>query len=230
MTVKRRTAVEPQRPAPVNPSGPIPETLTDSEGTAYAVFYPEDGGSFIGEGFSISAGAGAVANGEFIGISMAETGDASNLGKVHQRYTLGGSTYAIKIVDSSSESVADYVLQDAATVCLPLPDELRGSISDIAIAAIARDNGLTVLASSVKITTDGVIVCGGISLLPASVAVGTLGAPPPLPVIEPEEPEQALPETGGTAPGPATLILIMLLGTAAITCFVLARRRTTRGT
>ena len=61
-----------------------------------------------GKGVSISAGAGAVANGEFIGIS---------------------------------------------------------------IAAIGPDNGLTVLASSVRITTDGVIVCGGIIQLPVSVAV-----------------------------------------------------------
>ena len=225
VTVKRRTAVEPLRPAPVNPPGTIPESLSDSDGTAYAVFTPEDGGNFIGEGVSISAGAGAVASGEYIGISMAEAGDASNLGNVHQRYTLGGSTYAIKAVDSSADPVADYVLQEAATVCLPLPDELRGSIADIAIAAIGPDNGLTVLASSVKITLDGINVCGGISLLPASVAVGTLGAPSPPPVIEPEETEQALPETGGTAPIPAALILIMLLGMAAITA-TLATRKT----
>ena len=45
---------------PVNPPGPIPETLTDSEGTAYAVFTPADGGSFLGDGYSLVAGPGAV--------------------------------------------------------------------------------------------------------------------------------------------------------------------------
>ncbi len=140
VTVKRRTAVEPQRPAPVNPPESIPETLTDPEGIAYAVFTPRDGGNFIGEGVSISAGAGTVANGEFIGISMAEIGDASNTGATHQRFTLMGATYDIKVVDSSSEPVSDYVLQEPATVCLPLPNALRANIADIAISAIGGDD------------------------------------------------------------------------------------------
>ena len=229
LTVRRLSAAEPQRPAPVNPPGTIPDTLTDSEGTAYAVFTPRDGGNFVGEGYSFSAGAGAVANGEFIGISMANTGDASNTGATHQRYTLMGATYDIKVVDSSSEPVSDIVLQEPATVCLPLPNALRSNIADIAITAIGGDDSLTILATSVKITPDGVIVCAGISALPATVAVGALGAPPPPPVIEPEETEQALPDTGGTAPGSATLILIMLLGMAATTCALIARRRITKG-
>ena len=216
VTVRRPSQVEAVAVTPINPPGPISETLTDSEGTAYAVFNPEDGGSFQGEGVLISAGAGAVANGEFIGISMAETGDASNAGSTDQRYTLGGSSYVIKVVDSSSEPVTNYVLQEPATVCLPLPHELRGNITGIAIAAIAPNNGLTVLASSVKITPNGVIVCGGISGLPASVAVGTLGAPPPLPVIEPEETEQALPETGGAAPSNAGTLWALILGLAIV--------------
>ena len=56
VTVKRRTAVEPLRPAPVNPPGTIPESLSDSDGTAYAVFTPEDGGNFIGEGVFVLGG------------------------------------------------------------------------------------------------------------------------------------------------------------------------------
>ena len=191
LTVRRLSAAEPQRPAPVNPPGTIPETLTDPEGTAYAVFTPRDGGNFLGDGVSFSAGPGAVANGEFIGISMANTGDAANTGATHQRYTLMGATNDIKVVDSSSEPVTDYVLQEPATVCLPLPNALRASITDIAITAIGGDDSLTILATSVKITPDGVIVCAGISALPATVAVGILGAPPPPPVIEPEETEQS---------------------------------------
>ena len=48
VTVRRRSAAEPRKPTPVNPPGAIPETLTDSQGTAYAVFTPEDGGDFLG--------------------------------------------------------------------------------------------------------------------------------------------------------------------------------------
>ena len=229
MTVRRLSAAEPQRPAPVNPPGTIPETLTDPEGTAYAVFTPRDGGNFLGDGYSFSAGAGAVANNEFIGISIAPSGDASNDVMTHHRYTLMGATYDIKVVDSSSEPVSDYVLQEPATVCLPLPNALRSNIADIAITAIGGDDSLTILATSVKITPDGVIVCAGISAIPATVAVGALGAPPTPPDIEPVETEQALPDTGGTAPRSATLILIMLLGMAATTCALIARRRITKG-
>ena len=42
---------------PVNPGGQIPETLTDSEGVAYAVFTPVDGGSFLGDGYSLVRGS-----------------------------------------------------------------------------------------------------------------------------------------------------------------------------
>ena len=225
LTVRRLSAAEPQRPAPVNPPGTIPETLTDPEGTAYAVFTPRDGGNFLGDGYSFSAGAGAVANNEFIGISIAPSGDASNDGMTHHRYSLAGAAYAIKVIDSSSQPVTDYVLQEAATVCLPLPNEHRANIADIAIAAIDEDDGLTILASSVKITTEGVIACGGISTIPANVAVGTRGAPQPIPTIEPEATEQTIPDTGGTAPTAAAMLILLLLGIAIITT-TLATRKT----
>ena len=197
---------------PVNPPGPIPETLTDSEGTAYAVFTPADGGSFLGDGYSLVAGPGAVADGEFIGLTMTLAGEASNVGKTWHRYTLGGSIYAIGVIDRAAQEVSNYVLSEPTTACVPLPPELRGNISDIVLVSTDGDGDLTVLSTRVRITPEGALVCGALSAVPASLAVGKAGSPPELP--EPEaEPEEELPETGGTGIGVYMIVSLLLTGT-----------------
>ena len=118
--VRRGSAISPpSTTAPVNPVGTIPETITDTDGVAYAVFTPVGGGSFAGDGYSISASAGAVADGEFIGVAVVESGDASNVGKTWHRYTLRSSTYRVMVVDSAGSTVSDYVLSEPAAACLP---------------------------------------------------------------------------------------------------------------
>ena len=151
VTVVRRATAPIIVTAPVNPPGAIPETLSDADGVAYAVLTPVDGGSFTGDGYSLVAGAGAVPNGEFIGVSMTPAGDASNVGMTWHRYTLGGQRYAISVVDADGDGVSDYGLNKAVTACAPLPSELRGNISDIVLAATDDSGGTTVLSTSVKI-------------------------------------------------------------------------------
>ena len=80
--------------------------------TSTKVFTPVEGGTFTGEGYSLTVDAGAVPNGEFLGIRMSDEGAASNLGMTHQRYTLGGNMYAISAVDSSQATISSYVLDD----------------------------------------------------------------------------------------------------------------------
>ena len=230
VTVRRRSAAEPRKPTPVNPPGAIPETLTDTQGTAYAVFTPEDGGDFLGEGYSLSAGPGAVANGEFIGVSMTPMGDASNTGQTHHRYTLAGSNYAITVVDASGARVNDYSLGEPVTACVRLPDQLRANISDIVLAATNDGEDLSVLATTVKITGAGVDVCGATSYVPTTVAVGAFGAPAAIPEPTPElAPEDTLPDTGDAAPGFFGLILLMLLGVLIAGLGVNALRRRPSG-
>ena len=214
VVVKRGTAVSISTTAPVNPPGTIPETLTDSDGIAYAVFTPVEGGSFVGDGFSVTAGPGAVANGEFIGMSMTPTGDASNVGMTWHRYTLAGQTYSIGIVDSTSEPVSDYSLGEPVVVCVPMPDELVGNISDIVLVHTAGDAALTVLSTRVRITPDGPpAVCGALSAVPANVAVGKEG-PPPEPPEEEIEMVEELPDTGGAKLAVYLLAAFMLIGVA----------------
>ncbi|MXX91909.1 MAG: hypothetical protein F4Y63_00450 [Chloroflexi bacterium] len=227
--VRRPSAPQQPDPAPVNPPGDIPELLADDGGNQYAVFTPEEGGTFdAGEGYSITAAAGAVPNNEFIGIRMSDDGAASNAGMTHQRYTLGGNMYGVHAVDSSSQAVSSYALDDPATVCVPLPDELRQNISELAVVAINGDGSLTILSAQVRISDAGTMVCGGLSNLPASVAVGSAGAPAAIPTPTPEPTPEA-PDTGGTAPASSTMVLwALLLGIATLalgSVLVIGRRR-----
>ena len=214
ITVRRSPASVEPTPLPVNPAGTIPTILTDPDGNQYEVFTPEDGGTFTGDTSSLNAGSGAVPNGEIVGLRIAEGGSASNEGKTYQRYTLGGNWYEISAVDASNTSVSSYGLNDAVEVCIPLPNELRSNISGLSIVAINADETLTVLSSRVRISTDaGANVCGGISSVPATVAVGTAGSPAPLPTAVPEEVSD-LPDTGGAAPSNDGMLWALILGSA----------------
>ena len=228
--VQRPSVPQPEEEAPVNPPGVIPELLADSDGNQYEVFTPVEGGTFdAGEGYSITVPSGAVPNGEYIGIRMSDDGPASNVGMTHQRYTLGGNMYGVHAVDGSGAAISSYVLDDPATVCIPLPASLRSNISHLSLAAINSDGSLTILAAQVRLNTDGdTMVCGNLSNLPSSVAVGSQGAPDAIPTATPM-PEPELPVTGGSAPASSTRVLwSLLLGIAVLTLssvLVIGRRR-----
>ena len=213
---------------PQNPPGEIPSILTDGDGNQYEVFTPEGGGTFTGEGYSLTAGSGAVPNGEYIGIRVSDEGPASNVGMTHQRYTLGGNMYMVSAVDASDASISSYVLNSPATVCLPLPAELRSNISDLAIVALNADGSLTVLSATVRLGSAGTSVCGSLSSLPASLAVGSAGAPAAIPTATPE-PEAEAPDTGGAAPSSGMGIWVLAMGSAVlffgIGIFAALRRR-----
>ena len=214
VTVRRPAYVAPEATVPVNPSGPIPEVLADTDGVAYAVFTPVDGGSFVGEGYWVTAGAGAVADGEYIGLSMTPIGEASNMRQTWHRYTLAGQIYEIGVVDANEERVSDYILEEHALVCVPMPDELRTNIADIVLISGNGEDDSTVLSTRVRVTLeDGVVVCGNLSSVPTTITAGKIGPP-----VEPEDEaseldqEEELPDTGATAPGSSQLILLLILG------------------
>ena len=227
--VRRPSPPQPEDEAPVNPAT-IPSILADGSGNQYEVFTPVEGGTFDqGEGYWLTAESGDVPNGEVIGVRMSDDGAASNMGMTHQRYTLGGNMYGIHVVDAAGSSISSYVLDDPAQVCVPLPAELASNISKVALVALNADDTLTILSSSVKLGSSGTSVCGNISTLPASVAVGTSGAPDAIPTATPE-PTPEPPDTGGTAPSDSNGMLVwaILLGLAITgvgTVLAMARRR-----
>ena len=231
ITALRSSEVETATLNPRNPAGAIPPVLADSEGFQYEVFTPVNGGAFVHESASLTAGAGAVPDYEMIGLRISEAGPALNESVTYGRYTLGGDWYDIGAVDASGRRVEDsYELNDVLDVCIPLPAELSSNISELAMVAMSSDDSLTILASRVRISTSGTKVCGYLSTVPGSVAVGTAGAPKPLPTAMPETPAQTgFPDAGGLAPPSQTVLLWMaLIGLTvlvAILGFVLVRRR-----
>ena len=228
--VRRPSAPVADPVPPVNPPGEIPGLIPDADGNQYEVFTPVEGGTFDGgEGYSINVPSGAVPNGEYIGIRMSDDGAASNVGMTHQRYTLGGNMYGVHAVDASGAAISSYVLEDPAEVCVPLPASLRTNISHLSLAAINSDGSLTILAAQVRLDeAGGTMVCGNLSSLPASVAVGSAGAPAAIPTATPV-PEPELPPTGGTSPASGSLVLwTLLLGITVLTlgsALAISRRR-----
>ena len=152
-------------------------------------------------------------NGEIVGLRISEGDAASNEGKTYQRYSLGGNWYTISAVDGSGVSVASYVLNNALEVCIPLPIELSSRISGLAIVAINLDDSLTILSSTVRISGSATNVCGNVSSVPATIAVGSTGSPVPLPTAVPEiEDETDPPDTGGVAPSSGALVWALMIG------------------
>ena len=102
-------------------------------------------------------------------------------------------------------------------MCVPLPNALRSNISDLAIVAINADDSLTIQSSRVRISAaTGAQVCGNLSSVPATVAVGTAGSPAPLPTEVTEEVSD-LPDTGGAAPSsPMVVFWILIVGLASL--------------
>ena len=226
LKVRRPSQPAEPTPTPANPSGAIPPILTDGEGNQYEVFTPVEGGTFDGDTFGFTAPSSAVSNGEYIGVRIYKAGAASNLGMTNQRYTLSGNLYNIAVVDAEGKPVASYLLNTPAEVCLPLPPELSSNISNLAIVATNSYNSLTVLASAVRLTASGAEICGNISQLPASVAVGKHGAPAAIPTPTPE-PTPQTPETGAPSPSALAILWLIILGTAITTTsiFLLTGRK-----
>ena len=219
---------------PVNPAGLIPEVVTDETGNQYAVLTPEEGGSFEVDDYSLIAPRGAVQSGEIVGVRMDKAGAASDIGMPHHRYTLAGSIYDISAVDTSGAEVATYRLNTPAEICVPMPPELRPSLSDIALVMIMNDGSLSINSGTARLgpSTSSISVCGKVGTLPASVAVGHRGAPMPTVTPEPTQVDHSeLPDSGGAAPRTVGSVVYMMLFSSVILAigFALIVGRSRRG-
>ena len=228
ISVRRPGSIDGVAGTATNPPGVIPTVLTDGDGNQYEVFTPEEGGTFTGEGFWITASTGIVPNAEYIGVRMFENGSASNAGMSGHRYTLGGTKYTVAAIDSERNSVASYRLNATVEICIPVPTEMRANISNVEMIATSDDGSqITVLSSSVRVVPS-LSVCGNTSTLPVNVAAGIPGSPPPMPEPTPD-PEPVLPATGGA--GPASTVVLawsFVIGVALVSTGTLAvyhRRR-----
>ena len=190
--VSRAPGDAPPPTPPVNPEDSlIPTSLTDNTGTAYAVFTPVEGGTFTGEGITVTAAPSAVPDLQLIGVA-AHAGDAVPAPIAGAQMTLDGTFFEINGVQRAGQApVTGFRLDDPITACIPLPDAFRANVSNVAIVERQSDGSLGVLSSKVRQIAGTLNVCGGISELPATVAVAKLGVvkvdeqiTPPAPPIE----------------------------------------------
>ena len=219
---------------PVNPAGLIPTSLTDSAGVSYAVFTPVDGGTFTGEGITVSAPEGAVPDQQLLGVTAARSDIPVPPPIPGARMTVAGSYYTVNGVQRSGDApVSGYALDDPIQACIPLPDIFRADISDVVVVnRNPTDGSLAILTSNIQQTPAGLVACGAVGQLPATVAVANVG------VIEtpPDQPaptDEDLPETGGKAPSATTIawvmVAAMIMAVAATTAIArTARRRRSR--
>ena len=203
------------RPDPINPAGLIPSSLTDNAGVAYAVFTPVDGGTFSGEGVTVSAEPGAIPDQQLLGVAASVSPVPVPEPTPGAKLTLSGSFYDINGVQRVGDApVSGYTLDDPLSVCLPLPDMFRANISDIVIVNRSSEGSLGILASTLRQSGGALSVCGRIGQLPATVAVAKMGIvePPPPEVLDPI----VGPDTGATAPSNNTATMAFVLGAAVL--------------
>ena len=221
-------------PDPINPGGLPPTSLTDNDGTAYAVFLPVEGGTFTGEGITVSAQPGAVPDLTYVGVA-ASTAGAVPAPTPGARMTLAGSFFDINgVTQNGAAPLTGYTFDDPISACLPLPTAFRGNVSDVVLVERKSDGSIGVLATKIRQTAGALSVCGGLSNLPATVAVAKLGTVPPPPPAPETGPGDELPDTGATTPfaAPWSLWAILLAATATLlattTAITRARRNTGR--
>jgi len=208
-------------PAPVNPRGPIPAVLADSDGNTYEVFTPEEGGEIIGEDYSFIAVPGDVPSAYIVGVRMSKGGEASNAGMTHHRYTLAGNYYTIDAVDENGRTPSPgFRFRNPPLACLPIPQHFFANIDSMTVIA-TNSEGLTqtVLNSGTRVQDTGLKLCAFVGTVPTILAVGLEGAPgplPPTPEVVVEVRVVELPVTGGLAPNQTGLVLFFVLGIAIV--------------
>ncbi len=217
-------------PSPVNPPGPIPVILTDSEGRIFEVFTPEQGGAIIGDEYSFVAVPGDIPSAVIIGIQMTKGGAASNAGFTHHRYTLGGAFYTIEAVDEDGKTPSPrFAFRNPPAACVPIPGDFLSNINSVRLIATDLDGSTqTVLNSGARVEGGNLKICGYVGSVPATVAVALEGSPvpvPPSPVVEIHVVE--LPVTGGATPSTGSIVALFILGVTVLV-FAVAGTRTRR--
>ena len=224
LSVTRAALTVPQSD-PVNPTGIIPESISDTAGNRYSVFTPADGGTFTENEpirISVNAPPGAVPDNTYIAIraSAVNPDDIINYQQTAApRLTLGSNYARITAVDANGNPLTDYRLNEPAQVCLPMPDQFRDRLDAVAIVKLPDSNSENIAALTSRAFTnppDGLRICAALSVLPATLVTARFGTQPTA-TPNPEQPIGNI-QTGGAPISPiwiiATTILFLAISTA----------------
>ena len=201
------------QPTPCPTTGLVPTSVTDPDGNAYSVVTPAEGGEFIGDAASVNVPRGALAGCEPIGIRMYTLATAS--ATTYPGWNTAGNRYRVETVDLNGAPLSNLVMRNPARVCVPLPNELRASLTGITLLSEDGETA-TQLTSTVRLSDiNGYNLCGSVSTFPATViaagpTTGTTTQPPsPTPTAE-------TPDTGATSPTAAYILLALVLAVGTL--------------
>ena len=210
-------AVTIPRPDPVNPTGTIPSSLTDDEGTSYAVFTPAEGGTFTGDDITINAPAAAVPDRTFIGITATVSDIRPDDPIPGATMTVAGDYYDVRaIAEAGDPPLPSFTLNEPATACLPFPTEFRADLSSVVVVQRQPAGNLSLLSTKIRSVNGEITICATLSRLPATIGVARLGLVPAAPAPSPSTPADT-PDTGAPAPTYALLLLTLLTGALLLT-------------
>ena len=200
------------RPDPVNPTGTIPTSMTDNEGTSYAVFTPADGGTFTGTDITVTAPAAAVPDRTVVGIAATVSDIRPDDPIPGATMSVAGSYYDVRaLAEAGDPPLPSYTLNEPATACLPFPQEFRADLSNVVVVQRQPTGELSLLSTTIRSVAGEITACGTLTKLPATIGVARLGLVP----AEPAPPQSITPDTpdtGATAPTYTLLLLILLAG------------------
>ena len=210
-------AVTIPRPDPVNPTGTIPSSLTDDEGTSYAVFTPAEGGTFTGDDITINAPAAAVPDRTIIGITATVSEIRPDDPIPGATMTVAGDYYDVRaIAEAGDPPLPSFTLNEPATACLPFPTEFRADLSSVVVVQRQPSGELSLLSTKIRSVNGEITICATLSRLPATIGVARLGLVPAAPAPSPSTPADT-PDTGAAAPSYTLLILALLTGALLLT-------------
>ena len=212
------------RPDPVNPTGTIPTSMTDNEGTSYAVFTPADGGTFTGTDITVTAPAAAVPDRTVIGIAATVSDIRPDDPIPGATMSVAGSYYDVRaLAETGDPPLPSYTLNEPATACLPFPQEFRADLSNVVVVQRQPTGDLSLLSTTIRSVAGEITACGTLSKLPATIGVARLGLVPAAPA--PVQPAIAdTPDTGAAAPTYTLLLLAFLAGVLLLTRISKIRR------
>ena len=212
ITVIGRAETSTPEPTPCKAIGPVPQSLPDTDGNVYSVFTPANGGEFVGHGVRLTVPQGAVPGCTYIGLRAFPLQGVTR--NAYSVWSTDGLRYGVEAVDSAGMKMTRAIMSRPAVLCLPLPQQFRSRLTGLTLLRLTGNDVQQLTSNVRRHPTDGYALCGNISSFPATVIAanhtGGTGSELPSPT-----PDAHAPDTGGSSPTGAYVLLALALGAIA---------------
>ena len=226
----------PPQSQPRNPSGQIPDSLSDDAVNVYEVATPEQGGRYQDENCetcpTVTIPIGAVPNQTVIGV-RATTYAATPMDQgANSQLVISNLHTRVVAIDRQGKPLTNYRLNIPMQVCVPFPPAFRSRLDSAALFEFADvPSGNRLLASDIYTRNGKLTLCGKTDRLPTTLAPARLGG------TEPSHTAESLtihpPNAGGRAPAPviaviATIAALLMIAISFVGNRVIVAQRGSR--